>query len=211
MNKTMNSIAFVALSLAASSALAANWTIDTAHARVGFQVKHMMVSDVYGSFGKFSGTLTTDDKDLTKSAVHVEVDTASINTANTDRDNHLRSPDFFMSDKFPKMTFKSTKVEKSGSGYAVTGDLTIRDVTKPVVLTVEGPAPEVKTPFGTTVSAIKATGKINRKDFGLVWNKAIEAGGVVVGEEVTLVLDAELVKQEAPKAAEPAKAPAKKK
>ncbi len=191
------------LAFVSSTALASSWTVDQKHARAGFQVRHMMVSDVYGGFNKFSGTINLDDKDVTKSTVLVEIDPASIDTNEADRDNHLKSPDFFDVAKFPKMTFKSTKVEKTATGLTVTGDLTMKDITKPVVLTVEGPAKEMKNPWGMTVSAVKATGKLNRKDWGLVWNKTLEAGGLLVGDEVTLVIDAELIK-----AADPAPAAA---
>ena len=116
------------LAFVSSTALASSWTVDQKHARAGFQVRHMMVSDVYGGFKKFSGTINLDDKDVTKSTVLVEIDPASIDTNETDRDNHLKSPDFFDVAKFPKMTFKSTKVEKTATGLTVTGDLTMKDI-----------------------------------------------------------------------------------
>lgn len=211
MRNILTNLAFLASTFATGSTLAASWNLDPAHTRVGFSVKHMMVTDVQGAFSKVSGTAVSDDKDMTKSTLNVEVETASVNTGNEQRDGHLKGADFFMSDKFPKMTFKSTKFEKAGAQWAVTGDLTIRDVTKPVTLTVDGPSAEMKTPFGTTVSAVHATGKINRTDFGLKWNKTLEAGGMLVGDDVTLIIDAELVKQEAAKAEPAKKEPAKKK
>ena len=216
-SNVMKSLMVMAAMLAGPAAFASTWEIDQAHARTGFLVKHMAVTDVYGGFKKFSGKVMMDDKDVTKSSVNVELEAGSIDTGNEKRDGHLQSPDFFDAAKVPKLTFKSTKVEKVGNQLKVTGDLTIRDVTKPVVLTVDGPAPEVKTPFGTTVSAVKATGTINRKDFGLTWNKALETGGLLVGEDVTIQIDAELVKQPDAPAAAPAKTdgkdakPAKKK
>jgi len=202
MRNLFKSLAVLATTLSASAAFASGWDIDQNHVRAGFTVKHMMVTDVYGGFRKLSGKVVVDDKDVTKSSVNVEIDAASIDTANEKRDEHLKSPDFFDVAQFPKLTFKSTAVEKAGNQLKVTGDLTIHGVTKPVVLTVDGPAPEQKNPWGQTVSAVKATGTLNRKDFGLVWNKTLEAGGVMVSDEVQLVIDAELIKQaeEAPAA-----------
>jgi polyisoprenoid-binding protein YceI len=174
----------------------ATYDFDVSHSTVGFSVKHMMVSNVKGSFGKFTGSLFLDEKDPGKSTLQVDVETATVDTKNGDRDKHLRSPDFFDSAKFPKMTFKSTKVERSGDGYSVTGDLTIKDVTKSIVLKVDSIAPEAKDPFmGALHRGAHATAKINRKDFGLTWNKAIETGGAVVGDEVTLDIDVDLVKK----------------
>jgi polyisoprenoid-binding protein YceI len=208
-SNVMKSLTVLATTLAAQAAFASNWDIDAAHARTGFLVKHMSVTDVYGGFKKFSGKVVLDEKDISKSSVTVEIDPSSIDTGSTDRDNHLKSPDFFDAGKFPKITFKSTKVEKVGTQLKVTGDLTIKDITKPVVLTVDGPGAEAKNPFnGAIVSAVKATGVVNRKDFGMTFNKVLETGGVLVGEEVTLQIDAELVKQ-AEAAPAPAAAPAK--
>ncbi len=147
---------------------------------------------------------------MTKSTVEATIDATSINTNEPKRDEHLRSPDFFDTAKYPTITFKSTKVEKAGSNLKVTGDLTMHGVTKPVVLDVDGSTAEAKDPWGNTKRGGVATTKINRKDFGLGWNKALEAGGVVVGEEVSITLDLELNKKQAPAAAAPAKAaPAK--
>jgi polyisoprenoid-binding protein YceI len=152
-----------------------------------------MVSTVRGQFEKLSGTVDLDDKDLTKSSIQVTIDATSINTREPKRDGHLKSPDFFDVAKHPTLTFKSTKIQKRGGKYLVTGDLTMRGVTKPVTLTVDTLTPPTKSPFGTTVRGVSATGKLNRKDWGLNWNKALETGGVVVGEEVQLQIDAELV------------------
>jgi polyisoprenoid-binding protein YceI len=201
-SKTLLSItgaAALALTVAAPSiARADTWDIDQSHSHVAFSIKHMMVSNVKGSFEKFAGTVELDEKDPTKSTVAVEIDTASIRTADEKRDAHLKSADFFDSEKYPKMTFKSTKVQKLGKDkLKVTGDLTIKDVTKPVVLTVEGPAKPVKDPWGGTRSALTATGAIKRKDFNLTWNKALETGGVVVGDDVKLELEVELLKKPA--------------
>ncbi len=184
-----------AFALAAGTAGAAEWTIDPAHTTAGFAVKHLMVSTVHGAFGKTTGTVSLDEKDPTKSSVDVTIDASTIDTREPKRDAHLKSADFFDVAKFPNITFKSTKVEKDGANYKVTGDLTMRGVTKPVVLTVVGPTGPSKSPWGQTVRAVSASGKINRKDWGLNWNKALEAGGVLVGEDVTLEIEAELVKK----------------
>jgi polyisoprenoid-binding protein YceI len=179
----------------ATTALAAptTWEVDGAHTNVGFSVKHMVVTNAKGQFKTFTGTIVWDDKDLTKSTINVNIDAKSIDTNQPKRDEHLRSPDFFDVAKYPALTFKSTKVEKAKDGkLKVTGDLTIRDVTKSVVLTVEGPTAPIKSPFGNQVSSFHASGAINRKDFGLSWNKTLESGGLLVGEEVKLDLDGEL-------------------
>lgn len=174
-------------------AAAGDWAIDSSHVTAQFSVRHMMVSTVRGQFEKVTGTVKLDEADLTKSVVDVTIDAASIDTREPKRDEHLRSPDFFDVKKFPALTFKSTKIEKAGAGkFKVTGDLTIRGVTKSVVLAVEGPGAAQKNPWGGLVRGVTATAKINRKDFGLTWNKALEAGGVLVGEEVEILIDAEL-------------------
>ena len=183
--------------LVSVSALASDWDVDTAHTRVGFGVKHMMISSVRGSFKAFSGTVIADDADVTKSKIHLEIDAASITTENDKRDEHLKSADFFDVAKFPKLTFDSTSIQKGAAEgqLSVTGNLTIRNVTKPVVLTVSGLSGEVKDPWGGTRRGATATAKINRKDFGLTWNKTLEAGGVVVGEDVNLEFEIELAKK----------------
>lgn len=173
------------------------WTIDTSHSKVGFSVKHMMVSNTRGEFKKFTGKIYLDEKDLAKTTVEVEIDVASVDTNEPKRDEHLKSPDFFDAKAHPKMTFKSTKVEKDGAGYKVTGDLTLHGVTKPAVLKVDPLTAEAKDPWGGTRRGTRATTKIDRKDFGLTWNKALETGGALVGDEVTIELDVELVKAKA--------------
>lgn len=175
---------------APAAAFASTWDLDASHADVSFSVRHMMVSNTKGRFSGVKGVLEVDDKDITKSKIDVEIDVNTIDTRDAKRDEHLKSPDFFDVAKFPKMTFKSKSVTKAGAALKVAGDLTIHGVTKPVVLDATVTEP-VKTPFGTTVRAVSATTKINRKDFGLSWNKALEAGGVAVGEEVTITIDAE--------------------
>lgn len=184
-----------ALVLMAAPAFASNWDLDASHSTVGFAVRHMMVSNVHGKFTKVTGTLALDDKDVTKSIVNVDIETSSVDTSEPKRDEHLRSPDFFDAAKFPKMTFKSTKVEKVGEKLKVTGDLTIKGITKPVVLSVDSFTPEVKDAFGGFRKGATATTKINRKDFGLTWNKTLDAGGVALGEDITIELDLEFVKK----------------
>jgi polyisoprenoid-binding protein YceI len=176
-------------------ALAADFDVDTAHTRVGFAVRHMMVSNVRGTFAKFAGSVALDDQDVTRSAVHLDIDVASIDTDNAKRDEHLRSADFFDAAKYPTITFKSTKVARAGDGLDVAGNLTIKNVTRPVVLKVGPLASETKDPWAGTRRGATATAKISRKAFGLTWNKALEGGGVVVGDEITIELEVELVKK----------------
>jgi len=190
----------VAALLFASPALAAaaTYKIDSSHAQTSFAVKHLVISTVRGEFGKTEGTLVIDDADVSKSSVEATIDVASVNTREEKRDAHLKSPDFFDVAKFPKMTFKSTKVEAAGAGkLKVTGDLTLKGVTKSVVLDVTGPTAEIKDPWGNTRRGVSATGKINRQDFGVSWGKLIEAGPVV-GDEVTIQIEAELLKDAPP-------------
>ena len=193
-------VAVAALALAALPALAdtSSWKLDPAHSQTNFSVKHLVISTVRGEFGKTEGTVLLDEGDITKSKVEATIDVASVNTREPKRDEHLRSPDFFDVAKFPKMTFVSTKIEKAGEGMLkVTGNLTLKGVTKPVTLDVTGPTKEIKDPWGNTRRGLSATGKINRQDFGVAWSKLIEAGPVV-GDEVTINIEAELLK-DAPK------------
>lgn len=184
----------IALALPAF-AFAATWTIDPDHSNVGFKVRHLMVSNVKGSFDKHTGIVEINDKDITKSKVEVSIDTNSINTNVQKRDEHLRSADFFDVAKYPAMTFVSKKVAKAGKDkLKVTGDLTLHGVTKQVVLDVEGPTKESKDPWGNIRKGATATTKINRKDFGLTWNKSLETGGVLVGDEITINLEVEMIK-----------------
>ena len=171
------------------------WNIDSPHAVVEFKVKHMMISNVKGHFAKVTGVLILDETQLTNSRVDVEIDAASIETRDTQRDAHLKSTDFLDVEKFPALTFKSTRISLVQEGkIAVEGDLTIRGVTRKVLFTAEGPTPPAKDPWGNTRVAVSATTKINRKDFGLTWNTALETGGILVGDEVTITLDVEFVK-----------------
>lgn len=206
--KTLLKSVIAAATLAVPSiALASNWEIDASHSTASFSVRHMMVTNVKGSFDKVSGTINLDDKDITKSTVTATIDATTINTGEPKRDAHLKSPDFFEVEKYKTITFKSKKVEKAGEGkLKVTGDLTLHGVTKEVTLAVEGPTAEFKNPFsGAATRGFSASTQINRKDFGLGWNKAIEAGGVMVGEEVAINLDLETVKKDAPATAKDAK------
>jgi polyisoprenoid-binding protein YceI len=169
------------------------WAIDNAHTHVGFSVGHMVFSEVEGEFKTFQGKVLLDEKDPSHSNVEFTADVASINTNNEDRDKHLRSPDFFDAAKFPKLTFKSTKITKAGKGYKLKGELTIHGVTKEVTLDATL-SQSVQNPWGKLVRAAKVTGKIKREDFGLTWNKTLDKGGVLVGSEVTIEIKLELNK-----------------
>jgi polyisoprenoid-binding protein YceI len=190
--KRFAALLVLALPLAAL-AETSSWSIDPAHTQSMFSIRHMVISSVKGQFQKTTGTVTLDEKDVTKSTVEATIDVNSIDTRVPDRDGHLKSPDFFDAANHPDITFKSTKVEKAGKGkLKVTGDLTIRETTKPVVLMVEGPTAPVKDPGGNLRRGLTATTKINRQDFGLKWSKMVEAGPVV-GDEVKIEIEAELV------------------
>jgi polyisoprenoid-binding protein YceI len=176
-------------------ASAATYDIDPAHSSAQFAVKHMMVATVKGELAKVSGKINLDDKDLKASSVEAVIDAASISTRNEKRDAHLRSPDFFDVAKFPVITFKSTEVKKAGDGkYKVTGTLDMHGVSRPVVLDVVAPKAEVKDPMGNVKRGAVATTTLNRKDFGLNWNKALEAGGMLVGDTVSVTIDLELAR-----------------
>jgi polyisoprenoid-binding protein YceI len=169
------------------------WEIDSAHTAAHFSVKHLMVSTVRGQFRKVTGRAWLDERQLTRSRIDVEIDAASLETGEPKRDAHLRSADFFDVEKFPKLTFRSTRIEGKGEEFAVTGDLTMHGATRQVTLTVESLSPAMKDPYGRMVRGVSAVGKLNRKDWGLGWNAALETGGVLVGDEVKLQIDAELV------------------
>jgi polyisoprenoid-binding protein YceI len=178
------------LALAATGASAqTTWKLDNAHSAVKFSVTHMVIAEVPGNFREFDVTFTQKGSaDFAGSTLTATIKTASINTDNEGRDKHLRSDDFFNAEKFPTLTFKSTSFEKTGTDtYAIKGDLTIRDITKPVVLTARYTG-TVKDPWGNIKIGFKATTSINRFDYGLKWNKAVEAGGLVVGETVDITL-----------------------
>lgn len=172
-----------------------SWQIDASHTEIGFNVRHMMISKVRGQFEAFSGSVDFDPDNLEATSAELTIQTASINTRNDDRDNHLKSPDFFDAATYPTITFKSTRVEKLNDNKGrLIGDLTIKDVTKVVELDVEyfGTA---QSPWGTTSAGFAISGKLNRKEFGLTWNQALETGGVLVGEDVNLAIEVELAKQ----------------
>jgi len=186
-------IPLVALVASVASADTSEWAVDASRSHVGFTISHLVVSSVNGRFKDVSGKVQLDEADLTKSQVDLSIKVDSLDTDEPKRDEHLKSPDFFDSKKFPVMTFHSTKIVKGGKGYKVTGDLTIRDVKKSV--TLDGTLSQaIKSPWGKQVRGAKFDGKIKRGDFGLKWNKALEAGGVVVGEEVTLDIALEINK-----------------
>src|SRR5580704_4511724 len=171
------------------------WNIDPAHSIAEFKVKHMMIANVKGHFSKVSGVLIRDESGPANDRVEAAIEAASIETRNEQRDAHLKSADFFDVEKFPTLHFKSTGITIVRDGeLEVEGHLTIRGVTRKVRFSVEGPTPPVKDPWGNTRVAISATTKINRKDFGLTWNAALETGGILVGDDVTITLDAEFVK-----------------
>ena len=171
------------------------WNIDPVHTTAEFKVRHMMITNVKGHFTGVTGVLTLNEQDITKSHVEASIDAASINTREADRDTHLKSTDFLDVEKFPKLTFTSTRVARKGKGeLQVEGDLTIHGVTRKVEFAVEGPTPPGKDPWGNTRIGWTATTKINRKDFGLTWNTALETGGILVGDEVTITFDVEAIK-----------------
>jgi polyisoprenoid-binding protein YceI len=171
------------------------WHIDPGHSEVQFSARHMMTSTVRGKFAQFSGTIEADEADPTAAQVEVRIDAASIDTGNEQRDAHLRSPDFLNAEQFPHVLFKSTRLELiSADRGRLHGDLTIRDVTRPVVLDVEF-AGTAKSPWGATSAGFSAQTKINRKDWGLNWNVALETGGWLVSEEIKITIDVELVQQ----------------
>jgi len=175
---------------------AGTWELDPAHTGVHFKVRHLMVSHVRGEFEKVSGKIVYDEQDISRSSAEITIDAASISTRVAKRDDHLKSPDFLDVAKYPRIVFRSKKVEKAGAGkLRMTGDLTIRGVTREVVLEIEGPTAEIQDPQGNTRVGGSASTKINRSDFGLTWNKVIETGGVVVGKEVEVIIDIEIVRE----------------
>ena len=171
------------------------WDIDPVHSAAEFKVKHMMISNVKGQFTNLKGTVALNEADIAASQVEASIDAASLTTREPQRDAHLRSADFFDVEKFPTLSFKSTHIRRAGAGeLSVTGELTIHGVTREVVFDVEGPTAQAKDPWGNTRIGLYAITKINRKDFGLSWNAALETGGILVGDEVTITLDVQFVK-----------------
>ncbi len=176
-------------------AATSTWQIDPNHSSAQFAVRHLAISTVRGAFTKVSGTVQWDDADITKSVVDVTIDATSVDTRVEGRDKDLRSDHFFDVTKYPTITFKSKKVEQAGGGkLKITGDLTIHGTTKEAVLDVDGPTPAVKDPWGNQRMAATATTKINRQDFGVKWNATMDNGGVVVGDDVNITIDVEMVK-----------------
>ncbi|MES1210493.1 MAG: YceI family protein [Pseudomonadota bacterium] len=183
-----------------TAAAARTWDIDTAHATAGFRVRHLMVSNVRGHLGPVSGTVLIDEQDVSRSRIDVSVDVRGIDSRDAKRDEHLRSADFFDVENHPTVTFRSTRVEAPrglAGDLRVTGDLTIRGVSRPVTLEVEALPAAIQDPWGNARRGVSARARVNRKDWGLKWNLAIEAGGVAVGDEVTIEIDAELVARKA--------------
>jgi polyisoprenoid-binding protein YceI len=175
-------------------AAATTWQIDPQHSSAQFSVRHMAIATVRGAFSKVTGTIVLDDKDITKSSVDVTIDTTTVDTREPNRDNDLRSDKFFDVAHYPTMTFKSRKVEQVSPGkLKVTGDLTIRGTTKEVVLDVDGPSAPIKDPWGNQRAAASATTKVNRQDFGVKWNATLDNGGVVVGDDVSITIDVEMI------------------
>ncbi len=191
--KQLTQISWVIALIAAPGLTASEWKIDPAHSAAHFAVRHMMVATVRGDFEKMSGVINYDPANPEAGSAVIEIDAASINTRNAKRDDHLRSADFFDTAQFPTMKFESTKVEQAGEGkLKLTGNLTIRGVTREVIFDVEGPVPPVKARGGLR-SGATATAVINRKDYGITWNRVIEAVGVTVGDKVTITVDIEMV------------------
>ena len=173
----------------------ATYKIDAAHSEIGFKIKHLVISTVSGSFSKFDATMESNAPDFTDASISFEADVDSVTTNNAQRDGHLKSDDFFNAEQFPKISFKSTSIQKKGDNeYILHGDLTIRDVTKNIALNVEHGG-SVIDPWGQSKEGFELTGKISRKEYGLKWNALTEAGGAVVSDDVRLVLSAQMVKQ----------------
>jgi polyisoprenoid-binding protein YceI len=170
------------------------WDIDVSHSAIQFHVRHMVISKVHGRFAKWAGAIQLDPQDLPSSSVEVTIDAASIDTQVADRDAHLRSPDFLDVAKHPQLTYRSRKIEKAGEGYRVTGDLTLHGVTREVVLDAEFSGTG-KDPWGNERAGFAAKASLDRRDYGLAWNAALEAGGVLVGEKVEISIELEAVKK----------------
>lgn len=186
----------VALAIVSAPAAADEWVIDKAHSGAFFSVKHMMVTNVRGEFGSLSGTVEYDGKDVKSVKVEATIDAASINTREPKRDEHLRSADFFDVENHPTITFRSKSAAPAGEAkFKVVGDLTMRGVTKEVTLEVEGPTAPIQDSRGNTKIGATATTTLNRKDFGVSWNRVLDAGGVVVGDEVKVTIELALAKK----------------
>lgn len=195
LRKTAIFAGVLALVTAAASAQVSKWQIDPAHSEADFTIKHMGISNVHGRFGSVNGTLTLDENDLAKSNVSATIDVTSVNTGVAQRDQHLKSPDFFDVAKFPQMTFVSKSLTSVNGQQQLNGELTIHGVTKPVSLALEGPSKEQLDPYGKVRRAFSGTTTIHRQDFGLAWNGNLKSGDSVIGDDVKVELDIELIKQ----------------
>ena len=196
MKKSILLLIVTLLLTSVSIAATTNWNIDPTHSSASFKVKHMMISDVRGSFRDLQGTIAIDESNLANSQVEIMIVATSIDTGIKKRDDHLRSADFFDVAKYPNLIFSSKQIRNIKNGeFELVGNLTLHGVTKEVVLNVAGPTVEAKDPWGNIRRAAQATTKINRKDFGLGWNAALETGGVLVGEEIQIELDIQFIKQ----------------
>ena len=197
MKRFITFLAFTLLSAASLMAQNTGWKLDKSHSSIGFSVRHMVISEVVGTFKDFDVSFTSTKDDYTDASVDASIKVASINTDNERRDGHLKTDDFFNAEKFPLIKFKSTSFEKVGENkYRITGDLTIRDITKKATFDAVYNG-SIKAPWGATVSSWKATTSVNRFDFGLRWNKAIDSGGLIAGETVNITLNLELNKPSA--------------
>jgi len=198
LSRTTISATLAAVLAVSAAATTTTWQIDPQHTAAGFAVKHLMISTVRGQFKGVTGTVNWEDQDISKSTVDITIDANTVDTSEPKRDEDLKSDKFFDVAKYPTITFKSKKIEQVSAGkLKITGDLTIRGVTKEAVLDVEGPTPPVKDPWGNTRVAANATTKVNRQDFGVKWNANMDGGGVVVGDDVAITIDLEMIKKAA--------------
>jgi polyisoprenoid-binding protein YceI len=198
LSRTTIGAALAAVLAVSAAATTTTWQIDPQHTAAGFAVKHLMISTVRGQFKGVSGTVNWEDQDISKSTVDITIDANTVDTSEPKRDADLKSDKFFDVAKYPTITFKSKKIEQVSAGkLKITGDLTIHGVIKEAVLEVEGPTPPVKDPWGNTRVAANATTKINRQDFGVKWNANMDGGGVVVGDDVAITIDLEMIKKAA--------------
>jgi len=194
--KTLFSAAAVLVALAgsaATSSAADKYTVDPSHSSIGFAVRHMVVSKVKGYFNEYTATILYDDKDITKSSAEVTIKTASIDTRDAKRDEHLRTPDFFDAAKYPEIAFKSKRIEKSGEGFVAVGDLTMRGVTKEISIPFTF-AGVVTDPWGNTRLGLSGATKLNRQDYGVSWSKSLDSGGLVVADDVEIAIEIEAIK-----------------
>ena len=198
LSRTTISTALAAVLAVSAHATTTTWQIDPQHTAAGFAVKHLMISTVRGQFKGVTGTVNWEDQDISKSTVDITIDANTVDTSEPKRDADLKSDKFFDVAKYQTITFKSKKTEQVSAGkLKITGDLTIHGVTKEAVLDIEGPTPPIKDPWGNTRVAANATTKINRQDFGVKWNANMDGGGVVVGDDVAITIDLEMIKKAA--------------